>query len=276
MVEFEPNTREMAVDVPDSFIARTKTPPKYPPPPMLQPGQYGSWSSSHGRGGGSGVGAGGGGGVNGVLVKRSNPVTPPSRDHLRIEKDGVLVNTMSGPTPPPAKPTTASSSGGGSGGGGGYYVRPDEQQSLRIKKYSEEIARKNLEQERRQRDEQFLRHSVRNSQKMNALKENGGGPNSAGRSRSGLTNNAFVSDDHNHHPEGHEWTPIPDMSAMLEAAARLKKQGSSTSSAAKVIGADTVSVIDAIVNHPDFVRALTINQKVSLDAAVSRRDHPST
>ncbi|XP_018023286.1 protein PALS1 [Hyalella azteca] len=32
VVEFDPRTREMAVDVPDSFIARTKTPPRYPPP----------------------------------------------------------------------------------------------------------------------------------------------------------------------------------------------------------------------------------------------------
>ncbi len=30
MVEFETSTREMAVDVPDSFIGQTKTPPKYP------------------------------------------------------------------------------------------------------------------------------------------------------------------------------------------------------------------------------------------------------
>jgi hypothetical protein len=28
VVEFDPRTREMAVDVPDSFIARTKTPPR--------------------------------------------------------------------------------------------------------------------------------------------------------------------------------------------------------------------------------------------------------
>ncbi|ROT69058.1 hypothetical protein C7M84_012787 [Penaeus vannamei] len=37
MVEFDPGHREMAVDVPDSFVARTKTPPspshhlKFPP-----------------------------------------------------------------------------------------------------------------------------------------------------------------------------------------------------------------------------------------------------
>lgn len=30
--------REMAVDVPDSFIARNKTPPRYPPPPRRNTG----------------------------------------------------------------------------------------------------------------------------------------------------------------------------------------------------------------------------------------------
>ena len=31
-VEFENDTREMAIDVPDHFVATTKTPPKFPPP----------------------------------------------------------------------------------------------------------------------------------------------------------------------------------------------------------------------------------------------------
>lgn len=37
--------REMAVDVPDTFIARNKTPPRYPPPkPILQVGAPGALS----------------------------------------------------------------------------------------------------------------------------------------------------------------------------------------------------------------------------------------
>ena len=65
--------REMAVDVPDSFVARTKTPPRYPPPRHLAAP-----------------------GANGTASK---PVPPP-RDHLRIEKDGRLVNRA----PPPQLP----------------------------------------------------------------------------------------------------------------------------------------------------------------------------
>ena len=37
LIEFETENREMAVDVPDSFVAQTKTPPKYPPPSSLGP-----------------------------------------------------------------------------------------------------------------------------------------------------------------------------------------------------------------------------------------------
>ena len=66
--------REMAVDVPDSFIARSKTPPRYPPPrPQCR---------------------------NGSAPK---PVPPP-RDHLRIEKDGRLVNRAPAPQVPARTP----------------------------------------------------------------------------------------------------------------------------------------------------------------------------
>lgn len=70
--------REMAVDVPESFVARTKTPPRYPPPRHLTaPGTNGTAAGS-------------------------KPVPPP-RDHLRIEKDGRLVNRA----PPPQLPARA-------------------------------------------------------------------------------------------------------------------------------------------------------------------------
>ena len=35
LIEFENDNREMAVDVPETFVAQTKTPPKYPPPSSL-------------------------------------------------------------------------------------------------------------------------------------------------------------------------------------------------------------------------------------------------
>ena len=40
MVEFENRNREMAVDVPASFIAQAKTPPRLDPPPLLHLGLH--------------------------------------------------------------------------------------------------------------------------------------------------------------------------------------------------------------------------------------------
>ena len=47
---------------------------------------------------------------------------------------------------------------------------PAPQQSERIKKYGEDIVRKKEEQDRKAAQNEFLRHSIRNSQKMRALK----------------------------------------------------------------------------------------------------------
>ena len=49
---------------------------------------------------------------------------------------------------------------------------PTPQQSQRMKKYGEDIARRTAEQERKAAQNEFLRHSIRNSQKMRALKGN--------------------------------------------------------------------------------------------------------
>ena len=149
-VEFETDHREMAVDVPDSFVAQTKTPPKYPPPSSLgdreearsSGSSFSALSLSNGNNHSSR-------GRNSLGNNRNSPpelVQLPSRDHLRIERDGRLINTME---PPPL---------------------PTPQQSERIKKYGEDIARRRDEQERKQVQNEFLRHSIRNSQKMRALK----------------------------------------------------------------------------------------------------------
>lgn len=81
--------REMAVDVPDTFIARTKTPPRYPPPKHLQaPNANGTAAPANT--------------TTAAPAAAPKPVPPP-RDHLRIEKDGRLVNRA----PPPQVPARA-------------------------------------------------------------------------------------------------------------------------------------------------------------------------
>ena len=144
MVEFETSTREMAVDVPDSFIGHTKTPPKYPPPP---PSVVTSANNANGRL--SMANGFGNGSAN------SSFSSPPPRDHLRIEEDGHLANSLAGPTPPSR----------------GQFAAPNEEQSARIQRYSTELTKRGLDAERRVRENEFLRQSLRTSQKMNLLKE---------------------------------------------------------------------------------------------------------
>ncbi|KRT82884.1 hypothetical protein AMK59_4897, partial [Oryctes borbonicus] len=77
--------REMAVDVPDTFIARNKTPPRYPPPkPILQSGLNGNATSP----------------APSVTLNSTSKPIPPPRDHLKIEKDGRLVNRAPAPQLP--------------------------------------------------------------------------------------------------------------------------------------------------------------------------------
>jgi hypothetical protein len=108
MVEFENGNREMAVDVPDSFIAQAKTPPRYPPPnprnlPTLSTfsprfnDQNSSTSSKMSKSSSSA------GVSNGSVGGGDHPVPAPStgpRDHLKIEKDGTLVNKQTAPHVP--------------------------------------------------------------------------------------------------------------------------------------------------------------------------------
>ena len=118
LIEFENDNREMAVDVPDSFVAQTKTPPKYPPPSLGEREEARSSGSSF-----SALSLSNGHSLN-RRSRQSPPelMAPPSRDHLRIEKDGRLINTME---PPP-------------------LIRdhqPTPEQSQRIKKYGEDIGK---------------------------------------------------------------------------------------------------------------------------------------
>ncbi|KRK06686.1 uncharacterized protein LOC6525332 isoform X5 [Drosophila yakuba] len=144
--------REMAVDCPDTFIARNKTPPRYPPPRPPQ--------------------------LNG----NAKPVPPP-RDHLRVEKDGRLVNCSPAPQLPDRRaPGNASS---GSSGAAMHPLQQQQQQQQQIaqiveptleqldsiKKYQEQLRRRREEEERIAQQNEFLRNSLRGSRKLKALQD---------------------------------------------------------------------------------------------------------
>lgn len=127
LIEFENDNREMAVDVPDSFVAQTKTPPKYPPP--LQTSSSLGVDREEARSSGSSFSAlslSNGHSLNRTSrgSRQSPPelVAPPSRDHLRIDKDGRFISTIE---PPPL---------------------PTPEQSQRIKKYGEDIGKQNTDE----------------------------------------------------------------------------------------------------------------------------------
>lgn len=133
--------QERAVDVPESFIARNKTPPRYPPPRSTTQ-------------------------LNGSV----KPIPPP-RDHLRIEKDGRLTNRAPVPAPqvpdrkivpvtPPLLPHV------------GQVVEPTADQLDSIKKFQEQLRRRREEEERIAAQNDFLRNSLRGSQRLRALQDN--------------------------------------------------------------------------------------------------------
>ncbi|XP_055643750.1 uncharacterized protein LOC129779964 isoform X3 [Toxorhynchites rutilus septentrionalis] len=153
--------REMAVDVPESFIARNKTPPRYPPPRSTTQ-------------------------LNGSV----KPIPPP-RDHLRIEKDGRLTNRAPVPAPqvPDRKvvPTTPQQLHQHIG----QILEPTPDQLDSIKKFQEQLRRRREEEERIAAQNDFLRNSLRASQRLRALQDNP----IAEKPASGVDNEAYADDE---------------------------------------------------------------------------------
>ena len=182
MVEYANGDREMAVDVPASFIAQAKTPPRYPPQnPRYQPtlstfsprsnDQNSSTSSKMSKSSSAGA-------SNGSL---KGPPAPGSRDHLKIEKDGNLVNRAIAPELP-SRPQNGGhrpasndysyingQNGSHNDFGHSEEVTPSKEQYERIVKYQQEIKQHRVEKEARRREEEFLRSSLRQSDRLKSL-----------------------------------------------------------------------------------------------------------
>ncbi|XP_037935702.1 uncharacterized protein LOC119669758 isoform X2 [Teleopsis dalmanni] len=186
--------REMAVDCPDTFIARNKTPPRYPPPRPPQ--------------------------LNGSV----KPVPPP-RDHLRVEKDGRLVNHRS-PAPPQlpdrrmgnnAQPQQIA-----------QIVEPTLEQLDSIKKYQEQLRRRREEEERIAQQNEFLRASLRGSRKLKALQDNKAVAQQqqtvAVERVSGVENEAYMEDEEAEKINGYGEL----LSALTRLQGQLSKNGMST------------------------------------------------
>lgn len=117
--------REMAVDVPDHFVAHNKTQPRYPPP------------RTH----------------NNTSTPSMKPLPPP-----RMDSNNDRVTPQ---LPMKQQPNV---------GKIGQILEPTNDQMDTIKKYQDQLRQRREKEERIAATNEFLRNSVRGSQKLAALK----------------------------------------------------------------------------------------------------------
>ncbi|XP_073832895.1 MAGUK p55 family member stardust isoform X1 [Musca autumnalis] len=214
--------REMAVDCPDNFIARNKTPPRYPPPRPPQ--------------------------LNGSI----KPVPPP-RDTVP-PKDG---RVRSSPLPPQL-PDRRGMPGANSQQPQqiAQIVEPTMEQLDSIKKYQEQLRRRREEEERIAQQNEFLRASLRGSRKLKALQDNKPSaqqqqPVAAERSVIGVENEAYVEDE-----DAEKVTGYGDLiAALTRLQNQLTKNGMNTL-------AGRVSAAHNILSNPGVAHALAARAAV--------------
>lgn len=120
--------REMAVDVPESFIAQNKTQPRYPPPRALN--------------------------------NQTPPAIPPSKP---------IMNDMR-PVPPPRMDINSERVTPQLPSKIGQILEPNSDQMDAIKKYQDQLRLRREKEERIAATNEFLRNSVRGSNKLQSLK----------------------------------------------------------------------------------------------------------
>lgn len=149
--------REMAVDVPESFIAHNKTQPRYPPPRSLNNQNSSTLPFNKGSTGSS------------INSNDMRPVPPP-RDHIRT--DMTTTTQFKGKI--------------------GQILEPTNDQMDSIKKYQDQLRARREKEERIAATNEFLRNSVRGSEKLRALKAEHIAPPPAG-----FDNEAYIVEDDN-------------------------------------------------------------------------------
>lgn len=257
MVEYENGNREMAVDVPASFVAQAKTPPRYPPQnPRYQPtlstfsprsnDQNSSTSSRMSKSSSAGASNGSAGGA---------PPPTGSRDHLKIEKDGNLVNKsiapelpsrpQNGPRPVSTDFSQVNGQNGITGDQNHTEITPSKEQYERIAKYQQEIKQLRVEKDAKLREEEFLRSSMRQSERLRALENTSSNHSLAVK---GVSNAGYSS-------MGEESVSQTSISQVTEALNRLKLSLPKSS-------LDSLFNLDDLVHTPDFVIGLDVCNKL--------------
>lgn len=272
--------REMAVDVPESFIARNKTPPRYPPPrpqTRIQTAVNGTSTGS--------------------ISSNSKPVPPP-RDHLRIEKDGRLVNKAPAPQVPARGPATTLINNNNQLQTDSFSVNnnvqpaavtvnsnikevPTNAELSSIRKYTEVKRKERLEKERVAQQNECLNRSLRGSKKLQAL-ESGRIPSS------GVVNDAYTEDETHHHDKPvedeeevysdtlHKAIGYGELVATLQRLQlNLKKNGLNAGHGYSSLEAQ-IGAVQTLLLSPEFGRALAIHNKVQQSWPQQKNIQPIT
>jgi len=230
MVEYDNGNREMAIDVPPSFVAQAKTPPRYPPNNSLtqptlstfsprQDGQNSSSSSkklkSFGR-----------------LSNGSLDASPKtiSKDHM---KDGSFgkkyISTTDGRSqtlPSELRNVNGQDIGSLPVSGTGDVVTPSKEQNERIARYTAELKSVAADKDARMREEEFLRSSIRRSERLKALEslppESSSHRSTVSRHGQGVSNDGFSSMGEEGGGGGPSVAPQPSINSVKEALTHLK------------------------------------------------------
>ncbi|XP_018804189.1 PREDICTED: probable serine/threonine-protein kinase DDB_G0272282 isoform X3 [Bactrocera latifrons] len=199
---------------------------------------------------------------------------PPPRDHLRVEKDGRLINRTLAPQLPDRR---LGSTGVGAPQQIAQIVEPTLEQLDSIKKYQEQLRRRREEEERIAQQNEFLRNSLRGSRKLKALQDNKATaqqqqPVSAERV-AGVENEAYLDDEEAEKINGYGEL----IAALTRLQNQLTKNGMSTM-ASRVSAAHNV-LSSAGVAHALAARAAVLQRRrprvanpVSVNATSLQKD----
>ncbi len=145
-----------------------------------------------------------------------------------------------------------------------------QEQTERIKRYEGDIAKRNAEQIRRSEQDEFLRHSLRNSQKMRALKENA---KAAAAAKTSEVNMAFT------HDEGQEAARVDpkligittsDLAGVLERLA--SDSGMQNLASTDPTTRNAIASLRGLLNDQRFQKSFQFAQKVSKNMYKSNVD----
>ncbi|KAI5726600.1 hypothetical protein M8J76_005360 [Diaphorina citri] len=237
--------REMAVDVPETFIARTKTPPRYPPPRSAERVQ------------------------NGIPMTVIQPKpAPPPRDHLKLDKP-VPPRNKAPPQPPTSPPPQIPVRNVNNHVPPPPPVEaPTKEQLNSIRKYQEVIRKQKENDDKIAEQNEFLNRSLRGSRKLQVLEN-----------KSGVVNDAFSVEDENEarkYEQDEDMEGVDDESEEPETLHKVYNYGETVSAIKRLmvnlkklnqlegtaVPESKLQLVQNLILSPEFGRALFLHNAV--------------